>query len=108
MPSVAKGSEVGLGSQSQGREGVSKLWHAGRAHAGRAKTRAKKGKWEVEVEGDRTSHCKLHQKSNEPSQYKHAKQDLLGVTVSQPTRCTTVDGNELCRPLVSLVRLIVQ
>ena len=78
---------------------MSKLWHAGRAHAGRAKTRAKKGKWEVEVEGDRTSHCKFHQKSNEPSQYKHVKQDLLGVTVSQSSNSLYNSGNELCRPL---------
>ena len=82
------------------------------AHAGRAKTRAKKGKWEVETERGGRGHCKFYQKSNEPSQYKHAKQDLLGVTVIQSDRLVTLrlydSGNELGRPLVSLVRVIVQ
>ena len=69
--------------------------------------RRENGKWRWKRIGH---HIALWKKSNEPSQYKHVKQDLLGVTVSQSSNSLYNSGNELCRPLVvvSLVRLIVQ
>lgn len=68
------------------------LWHAGRAT-----TRAKKGKWEVETELGEEDIASSYGKSNEPSQYKHAKQDLLGVTVTQPDSSRNDRRNELGR-----------